>query len=55
MVVLIGILAFAMGAGAVSWAVGRRARTADSGETSVSVLLVAWLALVFGMYLMRIV
>ncbi|NTW67763.1 MAG: hypothetical protein HGB21_15880 [Nitrospirae bacterium] len=54
MVIILGILSFSVVAGAMSWAVGKRARTSDTGETSVSVLLVSWAALLFGMYMARL-
>jgi len=54
MVIVLGILSFSIVAVAMSWAVGKRARTSDTGETSVSVLLVSWSALLFGMFMARL-
>lgn len=53
MVIIVGVLSFAIVAGVCSWAIGKRATYADTGETSVSVLLVSWAALLFGMFVMR--
>lgn len=55
MVIVLGILCFSVAAVAMSWAVGKRARTSDAGETSLLVLLVSWSALLFGMYMARFV
>ena len=54
MFIIFGVLSCSVVAGAMSWAVGKRARTSDTGETSVSVLLISWSALLFGMYMARL-
>jgi hypothetical protein len=54
MAMLIGMLSFSLAAWGISWAVGKRARTAEMGETSLSVLLAVWAALFFGIYLTRL-
>ena len=54
MVMLLGIVSFGFVAFALSWAIGKRTDSADASETSASVLVVSWAAMLFGMYLMRI-
>lgn len=54
MALVLGVLSFSFAAGAMSWAAGKRARTSDTGETSVSVLLISWAALLFGMFMARL-
>jgi len=53
MVMIVGILSFTIVAAWLSWAVGQRAQSADRGETSVSVLLVSWGALLYGIFIGR--
>ena len=54
MILMIGVTSFSAIAFALSWAVGRRSKTADEGEVSFSVLLVSWAALLFGMFIARL-
>lgn len=54
MAIIIGIMSFSIVSGAISWAIGKRAGSSDAGETSLSVLLVSWSALLFGMFMARL-
>jgi hypothetical protein len=51
---VIGVSSFSIVAFALSRVVGLRSKTANEGEVSLSVLLVSWAALLFGMYMARL-
>ena len=53
MIMVIGIVSFSLFAFALSWAVGKRGKVIDSGELSFSVLVIAWGAMFYGMYIAR--
>ncbi len=46
---VMGVLAFSVIAFSLSWAVGRRGRLLDSSALSLSVLMIAWGAMLYGM------
>jgi hypothetical protein len=53
MILMIGILSFSLFAFGFSWAVGKRGKVIDSGELSFSVIVIAWGAMLYGMYIAR--
>jgi hypothetical protein len=53
MILMIGVTSFSAIAFALSWAVGKRGKVIDSGELSFSVLVIAWGAMLYGIYIAR--
>jgi hypothetical protein len=53
MMMVIGVLSFSLVAFALSWTVGKRGKNFDSGELSFAVLVMAWGAMIYGMYITR--
>ncbi len=51
MITMIGVLVFSLMAFALSWVVGKRGKGVDAGELSFSVLVIAWGAMLYGMYI----
>ncbi len=46
---VMGVLSFSIVAFALSWAVGRRGKLVDSSALALSVLMIAWGAMLYGM------
>ena len=53
MIMVIGVTSFSLVAFALSWVVGKRGKVIDGGELSFSVLVIAWGAMLYGMYIAR--
>lgn len=54
MILVIGVASFSIVSFAISWAVGKRGKVIDGGELSFSVLLIAWGAMFYGLFVARL-